>query len=47
MPLVDQHLRVQLEPLMGHRYFHTHFNVIQAKHKQPNFHKQKKSIRKS
>jgi hypothetical protein len=33
MPLAYQHLRAQLKPLMGHRYFHTHFNVLQAKHK--------------
>jgi hypothetical protein len=25
--------------LMGHWYFHTYLNVLQSKHKQPNFHK--------
>jgi hypothetical protein len=29
MPLAVQHLRAQLKPLMGHRYFHTHFNILQ------------------
>jgi hypothetical protein len=42
MPLADQHLCAQLKPLMGHWYFRTHFNVLQTKHKQLNFHKQKK-----
>jgi hypothetical protein len=31
--LADQHLRAQLKPLMGHWYFRTHFNVLQAKDK--------------
>jgi hypothetical protein len=30
VPLADQHLRAQLKPLMGHRYFHTHFIILQA-----------------
>jgi hypothetical protein len=34
-------------PFTYHWYFRTHYNVLQAKHKQPNFHKQKRSIRKS
>jgi hypothetical protein len=39
IPQVDQHLRAQLKPLMGYWYFCTHFNILQAKHKQLNFHK--------
>jgi hypothetical protein len=42
MPLADQHLHAQLKPPMGHQYFRTHFNILQAKHKQQNFHKQKR-----
>jgi hypothetical protein len=41
MPLADQHSRAQLKPLMCHRYFRTHFNILQAKYKKQNFHKQK------
>jgi hypothetical protein len=43
MPLVVQHFRAQLKPLIGHQGFCTHFNVLQAKHKQLNFHKQKRA----
>jgi hypothetical protein len=39
MPLAGQHLRAQLKTLMGHWYYRSHFNVLQAKHKQLNFHK--------
>jgi hypothetical protein len=42
MSLADQHLRAQLKPLMGHWYFRTHINVLEAKHKQSNFYKQKR-----
>jgi hypothetical protein len=30
------------QALMGHWYFRAHFNAVQTKHKQLNFHKQKR-----
>jgi hypothetical protein len=42
MPLAAQHLCAQLKSLMGHRYFHTHFNVLQTKHKQLNLYNKKR-----